>query len=262
MAALAVIVFWGGLLIAARLYPSEYDWRYITVSILLSPDRDPTGRSWASGGIALGALCGMGWAAGLARLWRREHVGRRPAGLTALQVGCFFMAWSAAPSALLPRVPKGHEVLAALAFTGLCLGMIQFGFRTIERTLARRMGDSAHRPRLYAIVSAGVAMLPILLAGITQAYVFSERPDLSWVGLSWRDHGIPPYLSVAFWEWITCVVISTYVLIIALAAHDLLNDDHPTPEWNAGPGWRQRVDPSRYGSASIEPTRHSCTNGP
>ena len=93
------------------------------------------------------------------------------------------------------------------------------------------MGDSAHRPRLYAIVSAGVAMLPILLAGITQAYVFSERPDLSWVGLSWRDHGIPPYLSVAFWEWITCVVISTYVLIIALAAHDLLNDDHPTPEW-------------------------------
>jgi hypothetical protein len=35
MAALAVIVFWGGLLMAARLYPSEYDWRYITVSILL-----------------------------------------------------------------------------------------------------------------------------------------------------------------------------------------------------------------------------------
>jgi hypothetical protein len=172
------------------------------------------------------------------------------------------MAWSAAPSALLPRMPKGHEVLAALAFTGLCLGMIQLGFRTIERTLARRMGDSAHRPRLYAIVSAGVGMLPILLAGITQAYVFYERPDLSWVGLSWRDHGIPPYLSVAFWEWITCVVISTYVLIIALAAHDLLNDDDRAPEWNAGPDWRQRVDPSRYGSASIEPTRPSCTNGP
>jgi hypothetical protein len=50
-APLGVLAFWGGMLMAARRYPSEYDWRYMTLSSLLSPGRDHAGHLWASGGI-------------------------------------------------------------------------------------------------------------------------------------------------------------------------------------------------------------------
>jgi hypothetical protein len=49
-APLGVFAFWGGVLMAARGYPSEYDWRYITISSLVyvsnhqAPTNDPRRR--------------------------------------------------------------------------------------------------------------------------------------------------------------------------------------------------------------------------
>ena len=37
-AALGVLLFWVGILMAAQRYPSEYDWRFMTVSRLLGAD--------------------------------------------------------------------------------------------------------------------------------------------------------------------------------------------------------------------------------
>jgi hypothetical protein len=68
-----------------------------------------------------------------------------------------------------------------------------------------------------AVVVAGAAVFPILLAGLSQAYVFYALPQLHWVSLSWRDRGVPVFLSFAFWEWITCVVLSAYMAILPLA---------------------------------------------
>src|ERR1700693_4845754 len=31
-------------------------------------------------------------------------------------------------------------------------------------------------------------------------------PELKWVSLAWRAGGVPPYVSFAFWEWVTCAV--------------------------------------------------------
>jgi hypothetical protein len=36
-----VLAFWVGMVMAARRYPSEYEWRDMPVSRLLSPVRDP-----------------------------------------------------------------------------------------------------------------------------------------------------------------------------------------------------------------------------
>jgi hypothetical protein len=73
-ALLGVLAFWGGggMLMAALRYPSEYDWRYMPVSNLLSPSRNPTGYLWASMGIVLCGLCGLCWAAVLAQRWNLE----------------------------------------------------------------------------------------------------------------------------------------------------------------------------------------------
>jgi len=104
-----------------------------------------------------------------------------------------------------------------LAFAALCLGTMHLTFLATERTVVRRRPGSPLRPRLYATVLAGAAIFPILLAGLAEAYVFYVLPELHWVSLSWRARGIPVYLSFAFWEWVTCVVLSTYMVILPLA---------------------------------------------
>lgn len=137
------------------------------------------------------------------------------------------MAGSAALPPWLLQVPKGHEILALLAFFGLCLGMVCLTYQAIERVLSHRVSGNVHRARLYATVVVGAALTPILLAGLAQAYVRYALPQMHWVSLAWRARGIPVYLSFAFWEWVTCIVLSAYIMIMSLAAQDLqVQDTH------------------------------------
>jgi hypothetical protein len=214
MAILGVLSFWGGILIAAQKFPAEYDWRYMTLSSLISPSRDPAGHLWASGGIVLCALCGLGWAASPGRGLAAAHEALDGSWL--LRLGNLFMIGSAVlPSSLL-RMPKGHEILVLLAFVCLCLGMVILTFRTVEGSLQRRDCSCPPFPKLYAAGLAVGAVLPILLAGLAQAYVFYALPHLRWVSLAWRDRRIPVYLSFAFWEWVSCVVLSAYMITLPL----------------------------------------------
>jgi len=229
-APLGVIAFWGGILMAARRYPSEYDWRYMPVSNLLSPDRDPAGYLLASTGIVLCCLCELCWAALLAQRRHHEGSGDRPSGIRVLQFGYFCLICAAVLPRWLLRIQKGHEILAVLAFAGLCIGMVRLMFQTIERILLRRMRRFSSHARLYAAILAGAAALPVLLAGLAQAYVHYVLPELNWVSLSWRARGVPVYLSFAFWEWVTCVVLSAYIAILSLATDPIYSTG------NAGEG--------------------------
>jgi hypothetical protein len=221
IAPLGIVAFWGGMLMASRRYPSEYDWRYLPVSNLFSSGRDPAGYLWASTGAVLCSLCGLYWAIILARLRDHEKVEDRPRGIRALQFGYFCMICAAVlPDRLLP-IQKGHEILAVLAFAGLCIGMIRLMFQIIERTFLKRMRKSVGHARLYAAILAGAAVFPVLLAGLAQAYVHYVFPELHWVNLSWRARGMPAYLSFAFWEWVTCAVLSAYTVILSLATHEI-----------------------------------------
>jgi hypothetical protein len=202
--------------VAAHQYPTEYDWRYMTVSSLLYADRDPAGHLWATGGLVLCGLCGFFWASVSAGRWFDIAAGERSGAIKALQCGYFFMACAAAIPRSVLIVPKGHEMLAIFAFIGVWLGMICLMLQTLERTLLRRIDGSKRRVRWLAAVLTGGAVLPIVLAGTAQAYVFFDLPDLSWVNLSWRDRGVPVYISFAFWEWVTCAVLSAYMVILAL----------------------------------------------
>jgi hypothetical protein len=218
-ALLGVLAFWGGMLMAARRYPAEYDWRYMPVSNLVSPGRNPAGYLWASAGIVFCGLCGLCWVAVLARRWKHEGAGDRPRGIRALQFGYFCMMCAAVLPQWLLRIQKGHELLASLAFAGLLVGMVRLMFQTIERILLRRTRRSSGRARLYAFIVAGAAVFPILLAGLAQAYFYYVPPELHWVHFSWRVRGWPVMLRFPFWEWIMCVVLSAYMVILTIATH-------------------------------------------
>ncbi len=218
-APVGVLAFWSGMLMAAGRYPSEYDWRYMPVSNLISSSRDPAGYLWAATGIVLCSICGLFWATVMAQRRNHKGAGDRPSGIRALQFGSLCMMCAAVlPQWLLP-VQKGNEILAVLAFAGLCIGMVCLMFQTIKRILLRRMLGFIGQARLYAAIFASAAVLPIFLAGLAQAYVHYVLPELPWVNLSWRASGVPVYLSLALWEWITCAVLSVYMVILSLAAH-------------------------------------------
>ena len=215
-ALLGVLTFWCGLWMAARRYPSEYDWRFITISRLGYADRNPDGYRWAWGGLMLCGLGGLCWTAVLLRDWRRDGTGRRPVGIWALALGYVCMVGCASLPGGFPLLPRGHDFLAVTAFFGVCIGIMQMTFQVTERSLRQRTRSLLLSPRFYAGLLAGLPLSPILIAAVTQAYISHARPDLPWVGLEWRVLGAPVYLSFALWQWITCVVFSVYSVTLCL----------------------------------------------
>jgi hypothetical protein len=205
---------------AARRYPAEYDWRYATISSLVYPERNPAGHVWASAGIALCGLLGLAWIAGLASTPAIRVERRLPGWLWALAVGYGCMAAAAAlPERLVP-IPKGHEILALTAFFCLCGGTVRLAFLVGKRSLSRGSSRSAGATAVYAGIIAALALSPIVLAAVAQAYVSYALPTLPWVNLSWRSLGVPAYLSFGFWEWVTCAVLSFYTISLSqLSSH-------------------------------------------
>jgi len=215
-ALLGVLTFWCGLWMAARRYPSEYDWRFISISRLGYADRNPDGYRWAWGGLMLCGLGGLCWTAVLLRDWRRDGTGRRPVGIWALALGYVCMVGCASLPGGFPLLPRGHDFLAVTAFFGVCIGIMQMTFQVTERSLRQRTRSLLLSPRFYAGLLAGLPLSPILIAAVTQAYISHARPDLPWVGLEWRVLGAPVYLSFALWQWITCAVLSVYSVTLCL----------------------------------------------
>jgi hypothetical protein len=87
-------------------------------------------------------------------------------------------------------------MLALAAFISICVGMVHATLKTAARGVQR--GDLPRSPQLRAAILAGIALAPIVLAALAQAYVSYALPELKWVSLAWRARGVPPYLSFAF----------------------------------------------------------------
>ena len=216
-----VVAFWVGMFAAAKRYPAEYDWRYATISSLVYPERNPAGHLWASTGIALCGLLGLGWIIGLASTHPPRGDRRFAGWVWALAVGYGCMAAAAAlPERLVP-VPKGHEILALTSFFCLCGGAVRLTYLRLTQTLSKRRTHSAGAVTAYAGIIAGLALAPIALAAIAQAYVSYALPSLPWVNLSWRSLGVPAYLSFGFWEWVTCAVLSCYTVGFSLLTRNV-----------------------------------------
>jgi hypothetical protein len=213
-----VTALWGGLLEAERHYAGEFDWRYMTVSRLLSPRDNPAGYGWAIAGIEGCGAAILLWSTLLAASRSRAGSASRPTrGLRILQWGSAGMMASGVVPLRMAGLPKLHELLTVVAFLGLCFGVTGMTHDRTRRFIAqRRLG--AWRARLVGSVASGLLAAPIALAGLAQAYIFYARPDLHWVGLAWRARGVAIYLSFAFWEWLTCALLSLYLLACGASA--------------------------------------------
>lgn len=214
MAPVGLCGFWAGLYLASQRYPSEYDWRYMTISSLLYPERDPRGYAWAWCGLIACALGGLCWISVLVRGREWQSKAMRP-GIRALALGFLCMVSCAVWPGRLLHLPRGHDLLALFAFVGICVGTVHLCYERVEHMLRKRLAASRAGAKVCAALVAAAAVLPVLLEAITQADVARAFPHLPWVGLEWRARGVPMYLSFAFWEWVTCAVLSAYIAVLS-----------------------------------------------
>jgi hypothetical protein len=210
---LGIVLFWAGIGLAALSYPAEFDWRFVTVSSLIYPDRNPAGHGWASAGVVSCGLLGSAWS--LARRRRGVAPAPRRSGIRALTVGFLTMAFAGALPERLIWVPKAHEVLALTAFVCLSIGTVRLSWCLLSQVLERLARPRSPNPGV--LVWAFVPLAPLALVAATQIYLKLYRPELPWVTITWRTLGAPAYLSFAFWEWVTCAVYSGYLLGLAFA---------------------------------------------
>jgi hypothetical protein len=193
--AVGLLAFWMGLGIAAQSYPSEYDWRYMTISSLLYEDRNPHGYLWGRAGLVICGVCGLYW------VLRGPH--RHGFATVTLAAGYFAMVLCALLPSPLLGIPKPHEALALTAFIAVCVGVSRLSFAALLRR-------PAGRQRLLAITVSSLPLLPVVLAAAAQAY--GARAHLPWVSISWRARGISMYWGFAFWEWLACAIYTAFLL--------------------------------------------------
>jgi len=196
-----LLAFWMGLGLAALSYPSEVDWRYMTISSLLYQERNPHGYLWGRAGLVICGVCGL--------YWVRSDVRGQGLATASLAAGYLAMTLCALLPSPLLGIPKPHEALALTAFIALCIAVGRLSFAALVDRQAGR--------RVSALAVSGLPLLPVVLAAAAETY--AARAQLPWVSLAWRARGIAPYWSFAFWEWLACAIYTALLLWLVLGKH-------------------------------------------
>jgi hypothetical protein len=209
MVCLTAGVWWG-----AALYPGGYDWQYRVISSLASREDNPAGYVVFCAGLALCFLILLPLPGYFRARLRHTAPGLARFSYIALLTGMLFSAAVGVERILIPNLSelfhKSHELIALIAFLGLFFGVAGFWVATFQRLRAIEA-----IPRWLLVVLFGGLVAPILCSAACQLYLYLTRSDLGWVDPTWRDRGVPLYLSFAFWQWLTGLGTFLYMLMIA-----------------------------------------------
>ena len=191
LASLLVLSF--GSFMAARHYPGGFDWPYTVVSALASQKHNPTGSAWFASALSLSMVLLWPYVSTLKKGLCPSLPAAAEFALGTLRIGMVCGALVGAERLLIYDLSdwfyNAHEILALMAFFGFYFGILGLLFLV---TL---------RQRIYVFTFILVAS-PLLAIGITLFWLYLDQRDLGWVDSSWREMGIPIWLSFAFWQWI------------------------------------------------------------
>jgi hypothetical protein len=211
--AVAVLLVLLGTGLAMGHFPGGFDWAYTVISKLASRTHNPAGGVWLSGALLLAMV--VLWPVTTHLAGVRDAAGRRPRlAVAALRMGVAGGALLGLEGLFILDLSgvlrKGHELLALLTFLGLYGGVI---------------GLFVHRQRRSGVSKWPLLLvvLPLLAVGVSQVALYFDQRDLGWVNTTWRDMGIPLWLSFAFWQWLAVAMlwIGLGVLVAAAGPRDL-----------------------------------------
>ena len=190
LAAMSLMSF--GSVMAARYYPGEFDWPYTVASALASQKHNPSGSGWFASTLSLSMVLLWLYVSHLKQgLYLLLPSARFAIG--AIRVGLVSGALVGIERLLIydlsKWIDKVHEILALITFMGLYFGVLGLLFQIM-----------LHHRRYIAPVL--LIASPLLAIGISQFWLYLDQRDLGWVDASWREKGIPIWLSFAFWQWL------------------------------------------------------------
>ncbi len=194
----SLVVLISGVILAARHYPGGFDWHYTVASALASQKHNPAGCYWFSSAFILSMALLWPYVAAL-----KQSLSTFPSTATKFAIGSLRMGLICGTLVAAERLfirdlsewlYKAHEILALLFFLGLYLGVLVL---LIQAML---------RQSIY-VLPVFVIMSPLLAIGITQLWLYFDQRDLGWVDTSWREMGIPLWLSFAFWQWLAIGIL-------------------------------------------------------
>jgi hypothetical protein len=163
---------------------------YRVVSELASRKHNPQGGHWFS--IALGLSMLALWPV---VSYLRDTTSDRRWPIVALRAGILFGMAVGVERLTFVRfsslVNNGHEALAVCAFAGLYTGLLGL------------YGQRVRRGWSGALVVAA----PLAAIFITQLVIYFDQRDLGWVDHRWREMGVTPWLSFAFWQWLAVAML-------------------------------------------------------
>jgi hypothetical protein len=230
----AWLAFFGSVWLAAQRFPREYDWRYMTISLLLSVHENPHGH-WIIGlGISL---------SGLIQIPLPGFFYERLRGISAwgARLGWVFMVLGLAAMILTGITPKhpsffprAHDVLAVVAFIALVLSVM------VNTGLVVKQGLSCGAPKDSAMFLSWIsltvlALIPIVGTGLSQLYLYFFARGLGQAPLVWRSRGVPFVFSLAFWEWLTCVFLIVYLMLLVRLTCRFKRKAFNNPHFSSGP---------------------------
>jgi hypothetical protein len=209
----AWLTFFGGVWLAAHRFPGEYDWRYRTISLLLSVRENPHGYWVVALGISLSGLIQIP----LPGFFYERLRGISPCGA---RLGWVLMVLGLTAMILMgitPKhpsfFPKAHDVLAMIAFVALVLSVMVNTGLMVKQGLSR-VGPKESATFWSWISLTVLALIPILGTGLSQLYLYFFARGLGQKPLVWRNCGVPFVFSLAFWEWVTCVFLIVYLMLL------------------------------------------------
>jgi len=237
---MAWFTFLGGVWLATHRFPREYDWRYMTISLLLSMHENPHGYWVIALGISLSGLIQIP----LPGFFYKRLRGISPWGA---RMGWAFMVLGLAAMILTGITPKhpsffprAHDVLAVVAFIALVLSVM------VNTGLVVKQGLSCGAPKdsamFWSWISLTVlALIPIVGTGLSQLYLYFFARGLGQALLVWRSCGAPFVFNLAFWEWLTCVFLLVYLMLLVRPTCRFKRKVFNNPYLSCGPK-RDRVN--------------------
>jgi hypothetical protein len=206
-AAASIIVL--GVYVAFARFPGGFDWTYTVVSKLASTRQNPDGARWLAGALL----------AAVALLWPvTTYFGRTLGGSGRLgRIAIVVLRGGLIGGALLGieglfvlelsrRIPKSHEILALVTFLGFYGGVLGLYVHHIRQAIS-------------FLPPALMVLLPLCAVGVSQLVLYFDQRDLGWVETSWRELGVPFWLSFAFWQWLAVLFLGLGIgyLLVARA---------------------------------------------
>ena len=183
----ALLVMLTGILLSAHYYPGGFDWAYTVASALMSQKHNPLGSVWFGVGMSGSTFilwfyvsCIRQAMPDAERFIRLLRLGLVCGMLVGLERLLFYD--------LSRLIHKAHELIAFLTFAGLYFGVIG---------VMVRMWKQERQWRLSVLAAA----IPLTIVSIQLFYLYLTQRHLGWVNVSWREKGIPIWVSFAFWQW-------------------------------------------------------------